>query len=391
MRITNLEIIGYFYKNTGHEMDEAGDLVVLTVPFAAGVAAMSLLARAAFRSPVTAAVLSIVFLYSASVIAILTLRGSGPGKSRTVERLPYAALFFAAGAFCFCASSLWPDIDAVKPRMADAAYARLQTLIDRVPYKDDRTGALVKALLTGDRSGLPREVIRQFRASGASHILALSGLHLGIIYLIIRRLLGVAGNTGMAKIIRCVATIACTGFYTMMTGAGPSCVRAWLFITISELASIAPGRKKSAISVFWVSVTVQLAFDPGVIREIGFQLSYLAICGMITIYPWLQGFYPEADCAFAKFDPMRRIWNAAALAISCQVFTAPVAWNTFHTFPKYFLLTNLLALPLSTAIMGVSVLTIALSGIGWCPQFVVAADEACVQALLFVLEVISGM
>ena len=79
------------------------------------------------------------------------------------------------------------------------------------------------------------------------------------------------------------------------------------------------------------------------------------------------------------------------LSISCQVFTGPLAWYYFHTFPKYFILTNLIALPLTSAIMTLSVATIALSFFGICPEPLVILNDHAMQALVFCLKIISGL
>ena len=79
------------------------------------------------------------------------------------------------------------------------------------------------------------------------------------------------------------------------------------------------------------------------------------------------------------------------MAISCQLFTAPLAWVLFGTFPKYFLLTNLLAMPLTTAFMVLSVATVLLTAAGWCPSALIQATDALCQLLLTVLEIIAGM
>ena len=87
----------------------------------------------------------------------------------------------------------------------------------------------------------------------------------------------------------------------------------------------------------------------------------------------------------------RKIWNAAALTLSCQAFTAPLAWLRFGTFPKYFLLTNLIALPLSGAGMVLSVATLTLSALGCCPALLIEINDALIQALLRTLDIISTM
>lgn len=87
----------------------------------------------------------------------------------------------------------------------------------------------------------------------------------------------------------------------------------------------------------------------------------------------------------------RKIWDAAALTISCQVFTGPLAWWKFGTFPKYFLLTNLLSLPLTSAVMLLSVSTSVLFTIGICPDFLISLTDSSASLLFFIMKVISSM
>ena len=85
------------------------------------------------------------------------------------------------------------------------------------------------------------------------------------------------------------------------------------------------------------------------------------------------------------------MWESASLSISCQVFTSPLAWHYFKSFPEYFLLTNLIALPLTSAIMALSIATIALSALGICPVLLVQANDKAIQAIIYCLTVISEM
>lgn len=180
-------------------------------------------------------------------------------------------------------------------------------------------------------------------------------------------------------------------FYSIMTGATPSIIRAFLFITINETAKLL-GRKREPVRVLLAALTVQLALKPDVISSVGFQLSYMAMAGIFLLYPTLERIYPApSGSRLSRFNPFRKIWNAAMLSISCQIFTGPIAWHYFHTFPKYFILTNLVALPLTSAIMTLSVATIALSFLGICPEPLVILNDHAMQALVFCLEIISGL
>ena len=294
-------------------------------------------------------------------------------------------LYFLAGTVCFLTREFTPSPPsaiAVAIQEYGKSFCRF---IDAIPFGDEGTAPLLKALLAGDRSGLPRSTTAIFRASGASHLLALSGLHIGIIYIIFKRLSMVAGNAPAVRIIRSAAIIAASLFYTVMTGASPSITRAFLFITLNEAASL-PGRKKSPAGILAGALLIQLAFDPLQIRSVGFQLSYCAIAGIVVLYPKVSAWYPSS-----RFDPLKKIWDTAVLSIACQAFTAPLAWHYFHTFPRHFLITNLLAIPLTTVLMGTAILTIVLSAAGICPALPVRAVDFLCRTLVETLRIISLM
>ena len=290
--------------------------------------------------------------------------------------LPF--MLFATGFFTGITGSgvSSPDSITFPEKTALGTVSRLRSLIDEIPFAHEGTAPLLKALLTGDKSSLSKETVAVFRSSGASHLLALSGLHIGIIYLIFKRLTFLFGNFPSAKILRGVITVLFAGFFTLMVGGSPSIVRAFLFILISEAASLLH-RKRDSLKVLCLALIIQLSISPEVIFSPGFQLSYAAMLGIFLIFPWLSSFYPGPS----GYDPMHKIWEAAALSISCQVTTAPIAWHYFHSFPKYFLLTNLLAIPMTTCLIGTSLLTIVLYALGLCPPLRQAAAEADIQPL----------
>lgn len=267
----------------------------------------------------------------------------------------------------------------------------MEAAIDRLPFKHEDTGQIIKALITGERSGIPKGITDSFRKSGASHILALSGLHLGIIYGIIRTILGALGNTSVIKNLRSAIAVALCGFYTVATGAGASITRAFIFIMIREYASVRRIHLTLPM-ILMASLMIQLASDPDDIRNIGFQLSYAAMAGIAWIFPWLQGFWPtdkRHDTIPVKC--VRWIWNSAALSISCQITTGPLAYWYFGSIPQHFLLTNLIAIPLASIIIPMSLLTLAFSGFGWNPGILISATEWLITSFCSALEVISLM
>ena len=359
-------------------MVEAKSIETLSVSFTAGVIAGTGLSAAGPALPLT--LLSLLLLPLVFRHRMIRLPSAG---SVTVMALTFLLLgMFCAWNGAQAGIPLLSPLEDAATRSADA----LRNFIDSLPFGQKETAPLLKALLTGDRSGLSPETVAAFRGSGASHILALSGLHMGVIYLIFDKLAPLIGQSRTARRLRYAAILTGAAFFTLMTGAGPSIVRAFLFIAIRETLRLT-GRPCRPVKVLALALLVQLVMDPGVIRSLGFQLSYLAMAGILLLYPILERWYPES----ARWDPFRRIWKMAALSISCQVFTAPLAWLRFHSFPTYFLLTNLLALPLTGALMGTSLLTVGLEAIGFCPSLLFTATDFLARLLLWILTVIASM
>ncbi len=438
-------------------MTETADIKPLALAFTFGAASGLLLSRISMHA---------AYISSAtSLLAALTLTVITSADRRQAEIL---LLFLTAGVFCAATSTL-TSLGAVagKPLFAGLA-ADFRSMISSIPFPHEGTAPLVNALLTGDRSSLDSSVMNSFRDSGASHILALSGLHLGIIYGILLKVTSIFGKHPTVKAFRSLIIISLCGIYTLATGASPSLVRAFLFILVNETARLTH-RSNNPLRVYCAALFIQTAINPQVISSTGFQLSYLAMAGIFLLYPALKKWYPQEEAAgdmliekgagltesnglegvmidkgagltesdrlegvmidkgaglterdgLTESDGLecmmidkgccrarrcwtswmktivsaapRKIWDAAALTISCQVFTGPLAWWKFGTFPKYFLLTNLLSLPLTSAVMLLSVSTSVLFAIGICPDFLISLTDSSASLLLFIMKVISSM
>jgi competence protein ComEC len=145
------------------------------------------------------------------------------------------------------------------------------------------------------------------------------------------------------------------------------------------------GRFSSLKTVLAASLIVHLAFDPTAVSEIGFQLSYAAIFGIAYIFPWLRKMWRN------DWPGLKWIWESLALSISCQITTGPLAYCYFGTFPQYFLLTNLIAVPLAGLIIPASLTTVALTALGCCPAFVIEITEWLVGTMTDSLSIIASM
>lgn len=395
-------------------MNEARDIVGISVPFAAGVAmGVALYPLLSGGLPfITSSILLVLICITTLLVRFGKLSDRSGKRSVSLSNQPrlgrltrlgrlsgrrifFVGIFIVTGIFCSLNYHIASGIPEYESGFIGSAAANavgtLQNVIDNIPYPSETSGPLVKALLTGDKSDLTKEITGIFRDSGASHILALSGLHLGVLYILLARLTAPLGNSPWIRRLRYSLIIVAALFYSIMTGATPSIIRAFLFITINETAKLL-GRKREPVRVLLAALTIQLALKPDVITSVAFQLSYMAMAGIFLLFPTLDRIYPAPNGSkLSRFNPLRKIWSAAMLSISCQVFTGPLAWYHFHTFPKYFILTNLIALPLTSAIITLSVATIALSFLGICPEPLVILNDHAMQALFFCLEIISGL
>ena len=375
------------------------DIAGIALPFAAGVVLATCTGHAISMCPhLTITIVYIVILGSAAFLLHPIHRSCSSASVRSIIGicLCFCGILCAAGAEILSAGGAFTSRFINRIMSWGTATGNA---IDNIGFTNTDTNAIIKALIIGDRSDIPRHVSDAFRDSGASHILALSGLHLGIIYGILVKSLGFLGNSRPARHARSAVIVLVCGLYTLVTGAGPSIVRAFLFILLNETARL-HDRFRSTGTVLLSALFIHLAADPATIREAGFQLSYAAMAGIAFVYPWLEGFWDRA----ASMNPVgqvtneaglmvnkgtRWIWNTAALSIACQLTTGPLAYIYFGTLPKYFIITNLLTLPLTGILIPTALLTLALSTLGCCPLFLVQIAEWLTSSLIWMMEVIS--
>ncbi len=384
-----IKLIATFAKNR-NEMTVEREFAGFVLPFTAGVflaTGPALIRTAHFPALCTA---------SLAVTAMLLMCLMHPYRRSIPAWIPWILLIMtglSTGAFSGLTSSMASvsSLDSSFMARVTGFGSGLGEAIDRVKFGSPTTNALLKALVTGERGDIPRSVAEAFRLSGASHILSLSGFHLGIIYGIIKcSLAGLGNSTGISR-LRSVLIIFSCGFYTLATGAGPSIVRAFLFIMLGETVSMLR-RHRSTSGLLFSALFIQSVFSPASIRSVSFQLSYAAMAGIAYIYPWLRNFWPgnpDDDRLFTK--GVRWIWNSAAMSIACQITTGPLAYLYFKSFPVHFLLTNLIALPLTSILIPVGLASIALSALGICPPIMLKATDLLAEALSAALEIISGM
>ena len=207
-----------------------------------------------------------------------------------------------------------------------------------------RIRAVVKALAYGYQDEIPAVIEESFRQSGAIHLLALSGMHLGLLYGLLLKLLALIGNSPTAKRIRSTVIIAALWAFTIFTGCGVSILRAAVMFSLYE-AGVLAGRRRNGLNALSLSAIIITVADPSAPSGISFQLSYAAMTAIFLIFPHLRAIVKTRNRISG------RIADACAMTIACQATTAPIILLHFGTFAFYSLLANLLCSPIVSIAM----------------------------------------
>lgn len=220
--------------------------------------------------------------------------------------------------------------------------------------------ATVVALTLGDRRQLTAELKTAYRDSGASHVLALSGLHLGIIYAMMTLL-----TVGRRRhIITQTTIILALWAFAFMVGLPPSIVRAATMLTFYALFQLGY-RNAMTLNVLAFTAIVMLCCDPLSLFTVSFQLSFLSVLGIILVYPALHCLLPPE--LLLRHTVLRWVWGMCCVSIGAQTGVAPLIAYYFGSLPLLFLLTNLLVLPAVTIILYLSLAALALPFAGLLP------------------------
>lgn len=304
-------------------------------------------------------------------------------KAYMAKRNIYHTCFYSKGSTVTVRHNPDPDIKYIPPRLRH----KFSKFIDRVLEGEQmkETRAVVKALSYGYQDEIDSETGQSFRDSGAIHLLALSGMHLGMLYWAIQWILSVIGNSPAAKKVRSAVTIVLIWTYTVFTGCGVSIVRAAVMLSIYETGSFA-GKGRNGISSLALSAIIITTFDPDAPSGISFQLSYAAMSAIFIIYPHV------ASAVRTENRILRSAFGVCAMTVSCQITTAPVIYLHFGTFAFYSLIANLLCSPVVSLTMILIPATLAASNMGtWVPAFMSSVLHWTIKIFILINTTISNL
>lgn len=262
-------------------------------------------------------------------------------------------------------------------------YMRAMLLRDRIVsmYRDLGFGgdglALLSALTVGEKRDFPQELKESYSAAGASHVLALSGLHLGILYMLLMFLMPRVHDIRLSILKELVVVIVIWGF-AFVAGLSPSVTRAAILFTLMSFCKLC-SRDSSSLNSLAFAAIVMLVVEPHLLFNISFQLSFSAVFSILCIMPPMRH--------LVNADGHGRIYRSVVdmllLSFAAQVGTLPFIWYYFGVFPLYFLLTNLFVVPLAFAVVALAILV-------WVLAFLPAVQSCVAWVLSCVIEIMNG-
>jgi competence protein ComEC len=242
---------------------------------------------------------------------------------------------------------------------------------------------IAKALILGDRDHLDGEAVRTFGNAGAMHVLAVSGLHVGLILSLLIFVLS-RFPKWISKYRATIIALLIIWFYALITGFSPSVFRAVVMFSLLTIAKLS-GKNYDSINVLMASAMILLLFDPLLFYDLGFQLSYLAMLGIFILYKPINSFL------FFSNRWLKLIWDGTSVALAAQVFTLPLTLYFFHQYPNYFLLSNLGLMALTNFILIAGILLITIQFIPFISGILAWALSLLILAMFLFVQWIEAL
>jgi competence protein ComEC len=242
--------------------------------------------------------------------------------------------------------------------------------------------AVASALLVGDERDLNKDIISAYAQTGVIHILSVSGLHVGVIYLFLNWLLSFLGTIQYGKWVKASLLLLSIWFYCLLTGLSPSALRASTMLSLIIIGTTL-NRNMNILNILAASAFVLLLINPYLLMNVGFQLSYLAVAGIVLIQPPLY--------AYIHFNNyiVDKLWAITSVSIAAQLATLPLCLFYFHQIPNYFLLSNIIAVPLSSLIIYIGIgmlLLVKLKFFYWTLSYALKYSLSILNLIVFKIQ-----
>ena len=320
---------------------------------------------------------------------LVSTRISPPANQKNFDEFDYARYLMRRGisGTGYVAAGKWITLRSVQTNgtihlrlrcLADSYREKVIALYRQLGFTGDEL-AVLSALTIGDKTELSESVRESYSIAGASHILALSGLHIGLLYaflFFILRPVARKGRTG--RCVRSVSLLVLLWAFAFFTGLSPSVVRSVTMFSILALADVF-GRQPFSLNTLAVTAWLMLLCNPAGLFDVGFQLSFLAVASILLIQR------PVYRLFAVRNRVGKSVWGLMSVSIAAQIGTAPLVMFYFSRFSVHFLLTNLLVIPLITIILYAAIFMLLLTSFPWLQIWAVVGVRKLLEGLnLFV-------
>ena len=331
---------------------------------------------------------------------LISARISPPLNNRNFDEFDYARFLMRKGisGTGYVASGKWTILSSSKPPLSSAnpsislrqdgmnnfdlkstassCRRNVVSLYQGLGFNGDEL-AVLSALTIGDKTELSDSVRESYSVVGASHILALSGLHIGLLYTMLFFILKpIARRGNIGRAIRSVLLLILLWAFAFFTGLSPSVVRSVSMFSILAMADMV-GRQPLSLNTLAAAAWLMLFCNPAWLFDVGFQLSFLAVASILLIQK------PIYHLITVKGRIGKYIWGLMSVSVAAQIGTAPLVMFYFSRFSVHFLLTNLVVIPFITIILYAAVIMLLLTPLSWLQIVVAEGVKKLLEGLNF--------
>ncbi|RYF19310.1 MAG: ComEC family competence protein, partial [Flavobacteriales bacterium] len=239
---------------------------------------------------------------------------------------------------------------------------RQQVAVYRKLIKDDEAFAVASTLILGYRADLSKETLAAYSKTGTIHALSVSGMHVGIIYIMLDFLLSFLDKKRFGRLFKVVLICSFIWCYALLTGFSPSVFRSAVMLTAFILAKQLK-RSSNSYNILAFTAIFLLVINPFLVWDVGFQLSFFAVFGLIYFQPKIYKW------RYFKNKWVDKLWSTISISLAAQLATLPLSIYYFHQFPVYFIISNLLILGPITVLMYVGIAILLLRAYFLAPAF----------------------
>ena len=244
--------------------------------------------------------------------------------------------------------------------------------------------SVLEALLLGRRQELSNEMVLNYQNAGAMHLLAISGLHIGILLMILNTVLKPIERLRHGKKIKLIVLIIFLWFFAFLSGLSASVIRAVFMFTILSIG-MHSGRRNNLGHYLFTALFFSLIIHPGYLFDLGFQLSYAAVISIIILSPLMQSLWKPKHRVLSYF------WSLLVISVSAQIGVLPLSLYYFHQFSALFFLSSLCVIPFLGIILGMGYFMLVLNQFDYLPEFYIKIYVGVIRMMNQVIEMLAGL